>query len=70
MFSSLFHITTVPESNDKGSWFGWKIVREGFVEDTELYQAAKVFRDIVVSGNIEVKHEQEERDDSDGTEEF
>jgi len=57
MFSNSYKIETVPESNDKGSWFGWKITRNGFVEDGHLYQTAKAFRDMVVSGATEVKHD-------------
>jgi len=59
MFSSVFHLSTTPESNDKGSWFGWKITREGFVEDQHLYDTAKEFRAIVVAGKAEVKHEKD-----------
>jgi len=73
MFSSIFSLNTVPESNDKGSWFGWKIEREGFVEDTDLYAAAKVFRGMIVDGKTEVKHEKDgaSSDDAEGTtEEF
>ncbi len=68
MFSSVFHLTTAAESNDKGSWFGWKITREGLVEDQELYDTAKAFRAIVVSGKAEVKHEHD--DSVSETEEF
>lgn len=59
MFSQVFEMTTVPESNEKGSWFGWKVTKDGFVEDAELYQAAKNFRNLVVDGSAVVKHEQE-----------
>jgi hypothetical protein len=52
MFSHQYRITTVPESNDKGSWFGLKVETLGPVESTELYQAAKAFRDAVSSGEV------------------
>lgn len=60
MFSSIFRLETAPESNDKGSWFGWKITRTGYVEDQSVYEAAKGFRDLIVSGKAEVKHQQED----------
>ena len=50
MFSHQYHVTTVPESNDKGSWFGWKIVTDKQIEDAHLYNAAKSFRDAILSG--------------------
>lgn len=50
MFSQLYKLTTVPESNDKGSWFGVKIEHIGPVTSVELYEAAKQFREMVRSG--------------------
>ncbi|OGC93931.1 MAG: hypothetical protein A2W25_14690 [candidate division Zixibacteria bacterium RBG_16_53_22] len=50
MFSHRYKITAVPESNDKGSWFGVKVETLGAVESGELYQAAKAFRDAVRRG--------------------
>lgn len=45
MFYSIFRLTTVPERNDKGSWFGWKIELDSDVMDLptgkELYLAAR-----------------------------
>lgn len=50
MFSHMYRIETVPESNDKGSWMGWKIEQAGIIDNAELFEAAKQFRDAVVSG--------------------
>ena len=50
MFSHVYHVSTVPESNDKGSWYGWKIVTGAQIEDVNLYSAAKSFRDAILSG--------------------
>ena len=52
MFSHIYRLTTVPESNDKGSWFGWKVETVGKLENAELYHAAKEFRDAVKSGEV------------------
>ena len=54
MFSHSYKLTTVPESNDKGSWFGWRIETNGPVTDANLYQAAKAFRDAVGAGEVKV----------------
>ena len=50
MFSHLYHLTTTPEQNDQGSWYGWKIEMVGALEDPALYGAAKSFRDAVKAG--------------------
>ena len=50
MFSQMYKVTTIPESNDKGSWFGVKIEHIGQVTDVELYKAAKAFREMVKAG--------------------
>jgi hypothetical protein len=35
-FSHIYNITTVPESNQEGSWFGWKVEVRGVSQDTEV----------------------------------
>lgn len=56
MFYMSYRMTTVPEKNDKGSWFGWLINADKAVTDkefkngVELYRSAKTFREAVVSG--------------------
>jgi len=42
-YSHMYHLSTVPEKNSKGSWFGWRIELVGQVEDINLYRAAKEF---------------------------
>jgi hypothetical protein len=50
MFSQLYRFTTVPESNDKGDWFGVDFKHIGAVSDIAHYTAAKQFREMVRSG--------------------
>jgi hypothetical protein len=59
MFSQMYRLTTVAESNDKGKWFGWEIERTGAVESSDIYNAAKAFAQSVGSGDVKVKHESE-----------
>lgn len=59
-FANVVHATTLPESNDKGNWFGLRMELVGRVDRQELYAAAKAFRDSVVKGNVEVKYEEAE----------
>ena len=42
-YSHMYHLSTVPEKNSKGSWFGWRIELVGQVKDILLYRAAKEF---------------------------
>ncbi len=65
MFSNVYQLTTVPEKNDQGSWFGFKITRKGFVDELytpevalEALEAAKAFREMLKSGQIEERREQ------------
>lgn len=58
-FGHVFHAETVAESNDKGSWRGWKLTRTGFVEDAELFAAAVEFHKTVVQEGVKVNYEAE-----------
>jgi hypothetical protein len=40
MFSHIYSLTTVPEANEKGSWFGWKISCLGQVNDPVMIAEA------------------------------
>lgn len=64
-----YHITTVPESNDKGSWYSHQIVDAGKLMDLGdfgglVFQAAKALRDSVIAG--EIKGATEDHDDNAG----
>lgn len=62
-FANIVHATTLPESNDKGNWFGLRMEIVGRVERADLYAAAKAFRDSVVGGTVEVKYAEEDAGD-------
>jgi hypothetical protein len=53
-YSHVYKLSTVQQSNDKGTWFGWNIEKVGPVQDKNLYEAAKQFASSVT--NVEVKH--------------
>jgi hypothetical protein len=57
MYSQVYRLTTVAESNDKGKWYGWEIERVGPVESQNLYQTCKSFAQSVGAGEVKVKHE-------------
>ena len=58
-FGHLFHVETIAESNDKGSWRGWKLSRTGFVEDADLFAAAIEFHKMSVTEGVKVNYEAE-----------
>lgn len=50
-FAMSYRLTTVPESNDQGSWFGWKIEPEERVApDSAEFEAAEAFNRTVNEG--------------------
>jgi len=55
MMSRSYKLTTVPESNDKGSWFGFNIELVGLVEDPAEYAEAVSFRNAVRSGAVKAQ---------------
>lgn len=59
-YSHTYRLTTVKESNDKGSWYGWEVERVGPVEDANTYAMAKSFALSVKQGEVNVKHEEGE----------
>jgi hypothetical protein len=58
IFASKWTVTTVPEANEKGSWFGWKFEHAGYLAGPTdpLFVEAKAFRESVVSGAVKVDH--------------
>lgn len=55
MFSNVYKVTTVPLSNDKGSWFGYDFALVGKVTDAGEYAEAKAFNHAVKSGMTKVE---------------
>lgn len=52
MFSHVYHLTTVPEKNDQGSWYGWKIELARMQSDRALFEAARLFKQQVAKGEV------------------
>ena len=70
MYSQMYRLTTQPESNDKGKWFGWEVERIGTVEDESVYQIAKAFALSVSSGQVKAKPEGEAAETGNGATPF
>ena len=63
-FSHIYNLSTTQMSNDKGTWFGWKVNKVGPITEAALYQQAKAFSENISKGQVKVKHgnESEEKD--------
>ena len=57
MYSQMYRLSTQPESNDKGKWFGWEIERIGTVDNEGIYAVCKAFANSVSSGAVKAKHD-------------
>ena len=57
-YSFTYKLSTVSESNDRGSWFGFQIEKGEQVTDASLYSEGKVFSTAASSGAIEAKPEE------------
>ena len=63
-FAFIYNFKTIPENNNKGDWHGWSISLDRMLnmeDDTEMgiYATAKMFRNAIAAGDVEVKHEQD-----------
>jgi hypothetical protein len=56
-FANFVRVTSVGESNDKGTWFGVKFELAGQVDRSEVYAAAKAFHANIAKGGVQVKYE-------------
>lgn len=55
MFSHVWTLSTVQESNDRGSWYGFKLEGEPeLIKDEETFQSAQNFRDMAMSGDAKI----------------
>lgn len=55
-FANVYKITTIPEQNDKGTWYGVRLERKARAP-RQLFEAGKAFYDTVKRGNVEAKYE-------------
>ena len=55
-YSHVYKLTTVQQSNDKGTWFGWDVAKVGPIQDKAMYVQAKSFSENISKGAIQAKH--------------
>lgn len=70
MFSHIYTLSTISESNDQGTWKGFKIEIDRALTKAEasVYQAAKLFRQEVEAGRVNVDDSQTMTTHGDGEE--
>ena len=68
MFYSSYKLTTVPEENDQGSWFGWDVecldgdaggILKSLKNGQGIYMDARSFKDKVTDGRVSAEPENE-----------
>lgn len=55
-YSQVYRLKTIPQSNAKGTWFGWEIFKIGPVQHQAVYDAAKLFAQGVSKNTVKVEH--------------
>ena len=65
MFWTAYQLTTVPQKNDEGTWFGWNVeilydaksggIIENLKNGSDIYLAARDFKSKVAAGEVKVK---------------
>lgn len=58
-FTHYYKVSTVKEENSKGSWTGWKIIRDDAVNVLDHLKAAAALAESFAKGDVKVKHQQE-----------
>jgi len=57
-YAFTYKLTTVGESNDRGSWFGFQVEKGEQVSDPSIYEEGKTFSTTISRGEIEAKPEE------------
>lgn len=61
-FYKVFELSTIPESNDSGEWFGWRVKQKGTIETLKngkaVWALAADFRKLVSEGKLDVRTEE------------
>lgn len=55
-FATMYKLTTIPEQNDKGTWYGWRFERAGRASQ-QHFELGKSFYQTVKKGDVQAKYE-------------
>ena len=59
MFSHIYTLKTIPQSNAKGTWFGWTISKKETITDPAVYETARSFAKMASKDRMNVSNEEE-----------
>ena len=57
LYASMWKLRSVEESNDKGDFANWVVEGVGLVDDKNVFQEAKAFRESVLAGEVKAQAE-------------
>jgi|TARA_R110000796_G_scaffold200719_1_gene316751 hypothetical protein len=57
VFATMWKLTSTEDSNDQGEWANYQVEKVGLVQDREILQAAKSFRDSIAAGEVKATSE-------------
>ena len=55
----VYHLTTIKQQNDKGSWYGWVVNKDEFLSDESTFDMAAGFNESVRKGKVTAKYDDE-----------
>ena len=55
----IYHLTTIKQQNDKGSWNGWVVNKDEFLSDESTFDMAASFNESVRKGKVTAKYDDE-----------
>jgi hypothetical protein len=53
----MWRLTTMAETNDKGDFYNWSVEKVGTVDNRDLLQEAKAFRESIMRGEVKAQAE-------------
>ncbi|MEK9693802.1 MAG: hypothetical protein VW235_12815, partial [Rhodospirillaceae bacterium] len=56
----IYNVSSFKDKNDKGSWYGWKIEKDEFLNEEEIFNLASEFHDSIQKGKVVAGYEDEE----------
>jgi hypothetical protein len=55
----IYHLTTIKQQNDKGSWYGWVVNKDEFLSDEATFDMAASFNESIRKGKVTAKYDDE-----------
>ena len=57
VYATMWKLSVTEESNDKGDWFNYQVMKESLVNNRDLLVEAKAFRESIQSGEVKAQPE-------------